>query len=681
MNNIKIIHGIFFTLLFSPLLHLNGLIIGSVSNISAESNIVFPAADTNNTILGFAACENGFSLENNTTTCTFDAFFPVSDFIKLNAGTLFLEQDLTLSNTVTLATGGFINGQHHALILPHQSPTFLLPAGGSSSSVELQHIDTYQGSKGMLSLAWSPDSSYIATGAYYSSSTELDLFYFDGTTITPTLQFETGKRIYSVDWHPTLDYIAIGCLNSTQEVFIYQFNRTNGSLTLKDSEVRPSNVYTVSWHPSGDYLFVGGVGNPELGVYSFDDVTGQLSLLTTADLPQMLYIDTIRFSPDGNYAVVGIWNNGSTGTYVYEFNGSTLTLKDSVITGYTSSVDWSANNDFIASSCYNNSNRLQLHKYDRIGETLTLQQNESPSETNNMFSLRWHPSLNYLTTSSYSGSTQIKLYSLNPSSGLLTLSQTITTPSHCFGIKWSPNGSYLGAVSTGRHLIVYGISQPATTMHLDNITLVLNSNAALTQPLYLTGNCRINGNGKILYLQDNNGPLIISPDTSVLFENITLDGITNQSLLNRDGSITLRNAHCMLDTDFTFSQGSLLFQEDVILSGTHQFIYSSQQTSSIDAGGTVYLMPGMTLHYAPPSENNALLHFNEQATLFFNDQSSLSSTTTGLHITQGMIVIDGKVTFSNTGQAQSESIIFNNKATIALSGNGLLDCIGNILYL
>jgi len=86
---------------------------GSETAVSVESAYQFPAADSNNTMLGFAWFKNGFSLEDNTTTCTFDSVYPVSGNINLNGGTLYLAQDLIFKNKTTLLGLGTIVGGDH----------------------------------------------------------------------------------------------------------------------------------------------------------------------------------------------------------------------------------------------------------------------------------------------------------------------------------------------------------------------------------------------------------------------------------------------------------------------------------------------------------------------------------------------------------------------------------------
>ena len=105
-----------YALLLVPLLlahTCDALIVGSNTTVSVEAFTSFPAADNDNTILGFGWMKNGFELEDNTTTCTFDDVYPISGTINLNGGTLILERDVLFANPATLTGLGTITGNNH----------------------------------------------------------------------------------------------------------------------------------------------------------------------------------------------------------------------------------------------------------------------------------------------------------------------------------------------------------------------------------------------------------------------------------------------------------------------------------------------------------------------------------------------------------------------------------------
>jgi len=88
---------------------------GSESVVSIEQHAAFPAVDFDNIMLGFGWFKNGFSLEDNTTTCTFDSIYPVSGDININGGTLFLNQDLTFNNRTNILGLGNIVGDNYRI--------------------------------------------------------------------------------------------------------------------------------------------------------------------------------------------------------------------------------------------------------------------------------------------------------------------------------------------------------------------------------------------------------------------------------------------------------------------------------------------------------------------------------------------------------------------------------------
>jgi len=102
----------FFTFCFFLLLVSRGSLkcvtIGSDTTASRQLKTFFPAADTSNTLRGFAVFEKGLTLEDKTTKCFFDAFFPVSGDIVLNGGSLSLLRDCELKNPFTKRRSGHL---------------------------------------------------------------------------------------------------------------------------------------------------------------------------------------------------------------------------------------------------------------------------------------------------------------------------------------------------------------------------------------------------------------------------------------------------------------------------------------------------------------------------------------------------------------------------------------------
>ena len=97
--------------------------IGSESVISIEPHATFPSADTDNTMLAFGWFKNGFTLEDNTTACTFESVFPISGNIYMNGGDLYLNTDLNFNNFVNILSFGNFYADSHLIELPETSTT------------------------------------------------------------------------------------------------------------------------------------------------------------------------------------------------------------------------------------------------------------------------------------------------------------------------------------------------------------------------------------------------------------------------------------------------------------------------------------------------------------------------------------------------------------------------------
>jgi len=100
----------------------NSLTVGDWSSVSTQSHITFPTGASDNHINGFTQMNNGFTLYDENTSCTFNSSFTVSGSVELNGGKLYLEQDLIFSNSVTSfvnssgTSTAVVYGQNHMIV-------------------------------------------------------------------------------------------------------------------------------------------------------------------------------------------------------------------------------------------------------------------------------------------------------------------------------------------------------------------------------------------------------------------------------------------------------------------------------------------------------------------------------------------------------------------------------------
>jgi hypothetical protein len=104
----------------------------------------------------------------------------------------------------------------------------------------------------------------------------------------------------------------------------------------------------------------------------------------------------------------------------------------------------------------------------------------------------------------------------------------------------------------------------------------------------------------------------------------------------------------------------MAFDHDVLIRGTNTFEYESDSTATINASSQLHL-DSITFEYAPTRNNHDLLAMIDQSSRLFIDGVTLESTTTGMRLTKGTLVIDHKNYLVNTGATSvSQGIIFGD---------------------
>jgi hypothetical protein len=173
------------------------VIVGSKTSASAQTFTIFPSVDSNNTILGYTRFEDGFMLEGATTSCTYEGYMPISGTVHLNKGRLTLKRDLVLSGVPLFLTTGRIEANSFALELPKNLPDFNFPEfnGFTLNITASYHLGTHAAVPDALSLDWAMNNDYVAVGMRSVSARELRVLYFNGTTLTATVDAEIGREV------------------------------------------------------------------------------------------------------------------------------------------------------------------------------------------------------------------------------------------------------------------------------------------------------------------------------------------------------------------------------------------------------------------------------------------------------------------------------------------------------
>jgi WD40 repeat protein len=177
------------------------------------------------------------------------------------------------------------------------------------------------------------------------------------------------------------------------------------------------------------------------------------------------------------------------------------------------------------------------------------------------------------------------------------------------------------------------------------------------------GGTAIRGNGNTITI-DNWGQIFVDTNTTLTISNATIrfnkgnnPGKTPIKLAAHNSKLALDNVTLDLTTggDFYFTQGQLYIHNDVMVTGTSAFIYTSPIPSWITSGGTFYFDQGTTFSVAPSTYTDApftlkntytdcnfIKMADKTSTLYFNG-CSLKNTATGLRLSKGATLFDNAV--------------------------------------
>lgn len=180
-------------------------------------------------------------------------------------------------------------------------------------------------------LSWHPNGNFLAIGRS-TVDNQVQIYSFNGTALTPVTSIAHGAQVTSVAWHKTGNYLAITGTDGTggYDVRVYAFNGT--TLTeCPGCNIDIGAAFQATWHPSGDYLAIGCWTNGTLRVYAFNYVTPgseSLTLAASVAVPGTggYYLVHVTWSPDGLFCTIGGKVGGTELATIrsYLFNGSSL---------------------------------------------------------------------------------------------------------------------------------------------------------------------------------------------------------------------------------------------------------------------------------------------------------------------------------------------------------------------
>lgn len=663
------------------------LTVGSRSAVSAQSFVQFPASDNNNSIVGFVSLEGGFALEDASTTCTFQGNVPIPGSVDLRGGGLFLSRDFVMSNSGASLSGGVLFGKNHSLKTPASRTDFLLP---KNPCFFVQKSGSINMGNTVYSVDWSMNDDYIvAVSDEVVSDREIKLGYFNGNTVTTTLSLEFTNTFYQVRWSPKKRFFAVAMRDISGNDFnVYEHRIYNGTLALVGGDLATGSVYSVAWHPSGNYFVVGTDNTSQEIITVPVNANGSTGTKIVTDLSSNQAVLSLSFAPGGNKMAAGAANSATVNIselYIYNFNGS-LTLTTSLDIGATvNTVDWSPTGTYVAAGLLTTSDSLRIYDTSatQVKEVFSARQNVGQS----VYGVAWDKTGTYLAVGAGTGITgRLYIYSFDKTLGTLTQIYSLASDGTVYDVRWSHDGNYVaysGRSGVQRQAYVLKTTFAGTCgMRIDKTNIICNANTQITGPVHFSGTCKMSGQGRRILFGDQ-GAIIVRPNSSLILEDIEFDKVKgfNIRCLTNTASITLRNCIVALERDFTFSQGSILFERNVAITGTNKFSYTSRLGSTIGSDSTLFLTGGITFSYAPMRPNQTLIFMTDKTSQLYLDGCTLHSTRTGLHLSGGALIFDDKVTLSSEAKYTAESLRLNSNLDVVVRAGAHVEMFGSVRYL
>ncbi|MDR3550322.1 MAG: hypothetical protein P4L31_02830 [Candidatus Babeliales bacterium] len=206
-----------------------------------------------------------------------------------------------------------------------------------------------------------------------------------------------------------------------------------------------------------------------------------------------------------------------------------------------------------------------------------------------------------------------------------------------------------------------------TAVTFQDTKLILNNDVTFSSVTTFSGNCSIEGNGYKLTLGSIGAINIFG---QLLLHDVVLDGVVggNVKCLNDNALLILDQTTWIQKGNYTFSTGAFQCRNEVIFRGAATFTYQTLKTSVINADASLLLDSGFTFNYDPIRlASKALFAFVDATSLLILNGATLHTTTTGLNLTKGSMIVGGDSVLSSDLQTTG-SIIVDNGITL---GDGL----------
>lgn len=271
-------------------------------------------------------------------------------------------------------------------------------------------------------------------------------------------------------------------LSANMECIPSTFGALNCDISFLDNIAAPAVVNSVSWNQSSEFVAIGvnSSGGDELLVYSWDGTT-----LTLEDSVSLRTVNSVSWHPTNDWIAVGTNGGGGDDLFNYEFSGGTLTLLDSVNIGggssHVNSVAWNPDGDHLAIGTDDNAIELRVYAVNGSGVfgasvTVNLAQDVNAVD--------WNDDGTFLVagTDVGGGFDELRVYSFSTGPLTLTLNASVDTGLTVNSVSWNKRATANDEIAVGlnggaNNLELYRHTSGSLTEIITGITVSPNVNS------------------------------------------------------------------------------------------------------------------------------------------------------------------------------------------------------------
>ncbi len=651
-NRIRAHYSLFVCLIF--IFHYSrAVIIGSNTAVSKQARIFFPAADNDNSIVGFTVINDGITFENSSTTGLYDGFFHIAGDVVFNQGKLTLNQNIEFKSPLQFGTG-YIDAQLFAILFPDNVSIFSLPNDSHKNLLSI--CDQKSIVTAGTSVKWSYDSHYVAVTTQSGTSSPELLIYKEQDcvlTLDTTSDIFSNNNVNSVSWRPGTYQLAIGRAGGllADKVQILSFDSVAHTITSLSGVSLLGGGVSVAWRPDGNFLAVAEQNSSTIRVYPVN-ISGVLGTPITAVLPNtaLMINNTIAWHESGNYFAIGssVVNLLGAEFFIYKFNGTTLTLSASQdIGGSVRSVAWKPGTNIVSVGHAATGERILNYQYNDVANTLTLKTTMATGLQTEVLALNWDLNGTYLAVGTVSNASnfEFQLYGFEPVDERLNLVAGYSLNANVPGVAFKPSDNLkIMAVDAAFKATLFNFIFPENTYGFifENAKIFFKSDVVFNAPILFKGKCILNGGNNTLDMSST-GSIIVDSGASLKMEDIKVINVAqnNIQLLSDSSILQVRQTEFSLSDYVHFDRGRIDIIGDTKYGGGNIFAYKANSPFSIASGAQCFFDSQTTFSLAPSQSTQTMITFEDESSQLYLNNATFLTTTTGTELLRGMLIIEG----------------------------------------